>query len=209
MKNETNILELTGKVVSRFVYSHTVLGEEFYTYDLAVERTSSVVDTLQIMVSARLINVEQDLIGKFVEIKGRFQSFNDGHGHCKLYSFADEITVLDGAATYKNRLHLRGFICKPSIYRKTPLGREVTDMCVAVNRQYGKSDYLPCISWGRNARYAEGALQVGDELEICGRVQSRTYSKKITETQSEERIAWEVSVSRLTKLADGGVVDAR
>ena len=198
---ENNKVSVIGKVISEFTFSHEVFGEGFYILEVAVNRLSDQADIIPLMISERLIDVKQDYRGQTIEAIGQFRSYNR-HEETKNrlvlsifvreYSFMEEFTDY----TKTNQIFLDGFICKEPIYRKTPLGREIADLLVAVNRPYGKSDYIPCIAWGRNARYAS-QFEVGSRLRIWGRVQSREYTKKISETESEKRVAYEVSVSKL------------
>ena len=186
---ENNQVSLVGEIVSDFEYSHEVYGEGFYLVELSVSRLSDFVDYIPIMVSERLINVEESYIGQQVYIGGQFRSFNrhdEKRNRLVLTVFAREIELTDNEDAM-NQIFLDGYICKDAIYRKTPLGREIADLLVAVNRSYGKSDYIPCICWGRNARFASG-FEVGTHVQIWGRIQSREYVKKITETQIEQRI---------------------
>ena len=153
------------------------------------------------MVSERIIDVEADYIGQLVYISGQFRSFNrheERKNRLVLSVFARELEILDPDCDEDagNQIFLDGYICKEAIYRKTPLGREIADLLVAVNRSYGKSDYIPCICWGRNARFAAG-FEVGTHVQIWGRIQSRDYVKKLSETQVEQRTAYEVSVSKI------------
>ena len=200
---ENNQVSLVGEIVSDFEYSHEVYGEGFYLVELSVSRLSDFVDYIPIMVSERLINVEESYIGQQVYIGGQFRSFNrhdEKRNRLVLTVFAREIELTDNEDAM-NQIFLDGYICKNAIYRKTPLGREISDLLVAVNRSYGKSDYIPCICWGRNARFASG-FEVGTHVQIWGRIQSREYVKKITETQIEQRVAYEVSVSKIDFLDD-------
>ncbi|MEE1304300.1 MAG: single-stranded DNA-binding protein [Agathobacter sp.] len=200
---ENNQVSLVGEIVSDFEYSHEVYGEGFYLVELSVSRLSDFVDYIPVMVSERLINVEESYIGQQVYIGGQFRSFNrhdEKRNRLVLTVFAREIELTDNEEAM-NQIFLDGYICKDAIYRKTPLGREIADLLVAVNRSYGKSDYIPCICWGRNARFASG-FEVGTHVQIWGRIQSREYVKKITETQIEQRIAYEVSVSKIDFLDD-------
>ena len=190
-----------GEVASKFTYSHEVFGEGFYMVDVLVKRLSSSEDRIPLMISERLIDVTKDYTGEFIMVSGQFRSYNrheEQKNRLVLSVFVREVEFideeLDGAKT--NHILLEGYICKKPIYRKTPLGREIADLLLAVNRPYGKSDYIPCICWGRNARFA-GGFSVGDRCEIWGRIQSREYMKKISEDQLEKRIAYEVSVSKL------------
>lgn len=199
MKNlENNKVNIAGVICSNFNYSHTILGEKFYIADLEVERTSGKVDIIPIMVSDRLIKIE-DLTGAFVEITGQFRSYNkhiNGISKLSLTVFVLDFEVLENVIYNNNKIELIGNICKEPTYRVTPLGKEIADVLVAVNRDYNKSDYIPCICWGRNARYV-GDLSVGTKINISGRVQSRTFMKKIDENTYEERIAYELSASKV------------
>lgn len=161
-----NQVNVYGEVISDFTFSHEVYGEGFYTLQLSVRRLSNVFDTIPLMVSERLIDVKQDYRGKFIEASGQFRSYNrheENHNRLVLSMFVRDIRVDDepGECEKPNHIFLDGYICKVPVYRKTPLGREIADVLLAVNRPYGKSDYIPCICWGRNARFADG-FQVGD-----------------------------------------------
>lgn len=199
MKNlENNKVNIAGVICSDFNYSHTLCGEKFYIADLEVERTSGKSDIIPIMVSDRMIKIE-DLTGVSVEITGQFRSYNkhiDGKSKLLLTVFALEIEFLENFTYNNNNVELIGYICKEPIYRTTPLGKEIADVFVAVNRYYGKSDYIPCICWGRNARYV-GNLDIGTKISIAGRLQSRTFLKKIDEETTEERVAYELSASKV------------
>jgi len=203
---DNNQATLSGKIVSPFRFSHEVFGEGFYLFDLSVGRLSDSSDTIPIMASERLLNIHEDQIGKFAEINGQFRSYNyhtENRNRLLLSVFAREITLSDDetAITKPNSIFLDGYVCKKPIYRKTPLGREIADLLLAVNRPYGKSDYIPCICWGRNARFAD-SFAIGGHVQIWGRIQSREYQKKLSETEIEKRIAYEVSVSKLDYLED-------
>ena len=198
---ENNQVSIMGKIDTGFTFSHQVFGEGFYVMDLIVKRLSDSEDRIPVMVSERLLDVTQDYVGEYIEIHGQFRSYNRHEGvknRLMLSVFAREIRFLDEFTDYTrtNQIFLDGYICKPPIYRKTPLGREIADLLLAVNRPYGKSDYIPCISWGRNARFASG-FTVGTRVRIWGRVQSREYTKKLSETECEKRVAYEVSISKL------------
>jgi single-stranded DNA-binding protein len=198
---ENNQVSIVGEIVSDFKFSHEVYGEGFYMVDVSVSRLSNFVDYIPVMVSERLIDVTKDYEGQFVYITGQFRSFNrheERKNRLVLSVFAREVELMDGITDEDacNHIFLDGYICKESIYRKTPLGREIADLLVAVNRSYGKSDYIPCICWGRNARFASG-FTVGTHVQIWGRIQSREYVKKISETEVEQRTAYEVSVSKI------------
>lgn len=198
---ENNQVAIVGEIISGFTYSHEVYGEGFYMVEMSVSRLSDFVDFIPVMISERLIDVTADYTGCYVYVGGQFRSFNRHEEHKNrlvLSVFAREIEFLDETSDEcaSNQIFLDGYICKEAIYRKTPLGREIADVLVAVNRSYGKSDYIPCICWGRNARYAT-SFQVGDHIQIWGRIQSREYVKKINEDEIEQRIAYEVSVSKV------------
>lgn len=174
--------------------------------DVMVKRLSNSEDRIPLTISERLIDVNQDYTGEFIKVSGQFRSYNrheEQKNRLVLSVFVRELEFvdeeLDGAKT--NHILLEGYICKKPIYRKTPLGREIADILVAVNRPYGKSDYIPCIAWGRNARFA-GGLEVGAHLQVSGRVQSREYTKKIGEEEVERRVAYEVSVSKIDLVED-------
>ena len=193
---ENNQVSLVGEIVSDFEYSHEVYGEGFYLVELSVSRLSDFVDYIPVMVSERLINVEESYIGQQVYIGGQFRSFNrhdEKRNRLVLTVFAREIELTDNEDAM-NQIFLDGYICKDAIYRKTPLGREIADLLVVVNRSYGKSDYIPCIAWGRNARFVKD-LGIGEKVEVQGRIQSRKYQKKINADETETRIAYEISLS--------------
>ena len=169
--------------------------------ELLVKRLSDSEDRIPVMVSERLLDITQDYVGEYIEIQGQFRSYNrheEKHNRLVLSVFVRELRFIDEDEEFlpTNQIFLDGFICKPPVYRKTPLGREIADVLLAVNRPYGKSDYIPCICWGRNARYAS-AFMVGGHVLLWGRIQSREYMKRISETESEKRVAYEVSVSKL------------
>lgn len=196
---ESNLVTLSGEVVSGFQYSHEAFGEQFYTVELQVRRLSDACDIIPLLISDRLVDVTKDYIGTFVTVTGQYRSYNrweDGKSKLLLSTFVRDFNVVDAVEENKNCIELDGFICKEPIYRKTPLGREVADIIVAVNRPYGKSDYIPCICWGRNARYAS-RMQVGDKIKVEGRIQSRMYQKRFSNTHMETRTAYEISVGKI------------
>ncbi len=198
---ENNRVSVVGEVASEFTFSHEVFGEGFYLTTILVNRLSDQIDEIPLMVSERLMDVNRDYRGGIIEATGQFRSFNRHEGNRNrlvLSVFAREINFPEdySDSTKTNQIYLDGFLCKAPIYRKTPLGREIADLLIAVNRPYGKSDYIPCIAWGRNARYAS-SFEVGSRIRVWGRVQSREYTKKISEEEVEKRIAYEVSVSKL------------
>lgn len=202
---ENNKVCMAGEIVSDFRYSHEVFGEGFYLVDISVNRLSEMADVIPLMISERLIDVNQDYTGQRISVIGQFRSYNRHEGtrnKLVLSIFVRELEFIDELPeeqSLSNMIVLDGYICKTPIYRKTPLGREIADILIAVNRPYGKSDYIPCIAWGRNARYS-ASLEVGSHLVVWGRVQSREYSKKIGEEEMEKRIAYEVSVSKIEVL---------
>lgn len=201
---ENNQVSIMGKIATGFTFSHQVFGEGFFVMDLIVKRLSDSEDRIPAMVSERLVDVTQDYVGEYIEISGQFRSYNrheEKHNRLVLSVFAREVRFIgqDEDAIPTNQIFMDGYICKPPVYRKTPLGREIADVLLAVNRPYGKSDYIPCICWGRNARYAS-AFTVGGHVLIWGRIQSREYVKKLGENQTERRTAYEVSVSKLEYL---------
>lgn len=209
---ENNQVTIVGEIVSDFTYSHEIFGEGFYMVDVRVIRLSDSTDIIPLMVSERIIDVKSSYIGEYIEALGQFRSYNrhdERKNKLVLSVFVREINFLEEEEAQRcssdnsrtNQIYLDGFICKAPIYRKTPLGREIADLLIAVNRPYGKSDYIPCICWGRNARYAS-AFEVGARCEIWGRIQSREYVKKMNEEQTERRVAYEVSVSKLELLTE-------
>lgn len=204
---ENNQVTVMGEIVTPFSFSHEVFGEGFYLVSLAVSRLSDQVDIIPLMISERLLDVTQDYRGRTVEAIGQFRSYNCHEGvknRLVLSVFVRELNFLEEFTdcTKTNQIYLDGYICKEAIYRKTPLGREIADILLAVNRPYGKSDYIPCIAWGRNARYASG-FAVGARVKVWGRVQSREYTKKLNETECEKRVAYEVSVSKMECETEG------
>ena len=203
---ENNKATLSGEIVSDFEFSHEVYGEGFYTTMLASERLSGEKDIIPIMVSERIIDVKAEWEGRFMRVNGQFRSYNkheNGRRHLELSVFVREFEEIEfeheepGSGNDENRIFLDGYICKEPKYRETPLGREITDILLAINRSYGKSDYVPMICWGRNAVYASG-LEVGTRLRIEGRIQSREYQKRISDDETETRVAYEVSISNMT-----------
>lgn len=203
---DNNQATLSGKIISPFRFSHEVFGEGFYLFDLSVGRLSDSYDIIPVMASERLLDIHADQIGKYAEINGQFRSYNyhtENKNRLLLSVFAREVTLSDEepASLKPNSIFLDGYVCKKPVYRKTPLGREIADVLLAVNRPYGKSDYIPCICWGRNARFADN-FSVGGHVQLWGRIQSREYQKKLSDTETEQRIAYEVSVSKLDYLED-------
>lgn len=202
-----NQVTIAGEVVSEFTFSHEVYGEHFYIVNIAVCRLSNSYDVIPVMVSERLIDVTSDYRGCVLQVSGQFRSYNrheENRNRLVLSVFAREAVLAsqeDEDEQNPNHIFLDGYVCKHPVYRKTSLGREIADVLLAVNRPYGKSDYIPCICWGRNARFAD-KFEVGSHIQIWGRIQSREYQKKIAEDQYEKRVAYEVSVSKLEYIAE-------
>ena len=199
--SENNVVTISGRVTSGLKYSHEIYGEGFYHFFLEAPRLSDSSDNISVTISERLIGSRELAIGSLVNIEGQFRSYNSfGESGSKLLLtvFARELEYIeeDSQLRNSNKIFLNGFICKKPIYRSTPFGREITDLLIAVNRAYNKSDYIPCISWGRNARFCSG-LNVGDNIRIWGRIQSRSYQKKMPDGTSVARVAYEVSLSKL------------
>lgn len=197
--SDNNVVEVMGKIVSQVTFSHEVYGEGFYSFTIEAARLSDNADLLPVTISERLIDKELLTIGTVVDIKGQLRSYNNYNNKKNklvLTIFVRQIEIIQEQVEINpNQIFLNGYICKPPIYRVTPFGREIADILVAVNRAYNKSDYIPCIAWGRNAKFA-GNLKVGENIKLWGRIQSRKYQKKNGE-DVEEKIAYEVSISKL------------
>lgn len=208
---ENNRVCIIGEVVSEFTFSHEVFGEGFYIANVSVNRLSDMVDIIPLMISERLIDVTKDYRGRKIEVSGQFRSYNRHEGvknKLVLSIFVRELRFIEDdevpeEQSKSNQIFLDGYVCKPPIYRKTPLGREIADILVAVNRPYGKSDYIPCIAWGRNARFCQN-IEVGTQVKIIGRVQSRQYEKKHEDGTVETKTAYEVSVCSLEVINEEG-----
>ena len=198
---ENNYLVLIGKIISDKTFSHEIYGESFYVFNLEVPRLSGNEDIIPITISERLIANFDLTIGRKVVIEGQFRSYNsyeNEKNRLVLTVFAKDIIDYkeEQEENVSNEVVLNGYVCKKPIYRKTPFGREISDILLAVNRAYNKSDYIPCIAWGRNARFCEN-MEGGTEVKIVGRVQSRTYEKKFEDGRTEQRVAYEVSIGSL------------
>ena len=200
---ENNHLILVGKVTSEKVFSHEIYGESFYVFNLEVPRLSGNADIIPITISERLILEKELEIGDKVAIEGQFRSYNSYENEKNrliLTVFAKDIRYIseeeETSEKVSNEVTLVGFICKKPIYRQTPFGREISDILLAVNRAYNKSDYIPAIAWGRNARFCQN-IEVGTKVKITGRVQSRNYEKKLPDGTTQTRTAYEVSISSL------------
>lgn len=202
MENITtnNTAKVCGIVEDEIVFNHEIYGERFFTFTLKIPRLSGNYDKIKIMVSERLLSDDRLNIGDFVEINGQFRSYNsneNGTNKLILTVFAKDIShTQQDECKNPNLLYLNGYICKEPVYRTTPFGREITDLLLAVNRTYNKSDYIPVIAWGRNARYCKN-FKVGDNIKIWGRIQSREYQKKINDDETITKTAYEVSINKL------------
>ena len=207
MENGNNFIDIGGRITSEFTFSHEIYGEGFYRFDVEVDRLSGAGDILPVTVSERIVDRETMVMGQAVRINGQIRSYNsyveaDKRNKLVLTIFARDIELMANVADDNpNDVYLDGYLCKPAIYRTTPFGREISDLLVAVNRSYNKSDYIPCIAWGRNARYA-GKLTVGDRVRLWGRMQSRQYQKRFESGEVLEKTAYEVSVSKLELVTD-------
>lgn len=191
-----NQVVIEGEIVSEFVYDHEVKGERFYEVYVSIPRLNSEnKDIIPCIVSERIIDVKRDYTGVPIMVYGQFRSHNRDH-KLLLRLFVLDFDWLPELTIHKNmsRIVLRGYVCKPPVYRVTPKGREITDVMLAVNRPYGKSDYIPCVCWGRNAVFSSGFV-VGDPVEIEGRIQSREYKKWFADDTYETRITYEVSAT--------------
>ncbi len=196
-----NEVKITGMIVSDFMYSHTIFGERFYTVEVMVYRLSEITDRVPLLISERLIDVSECYLEKWVSVDGELRSYNrfvDGKNRLILTVFVQNFDCVgdEEKEIGINHIYLDGYICKKPVYRRTPLGREIADLLLAVNRSYSKSDYLPCICWGRNARFM-GQCQVGDHIRLWGRIQSRAYQKKLDSDEIVRRVAYEVSINRI------------
>ena len=194
-----NKIYLEGQISSDLQFSHEMYGEGFYTFNLEVPRLSDAKDILSVTVSERLIGGMELKGGSEVIVEGQLRSYNkfvDGANRLILSVFARNVEFCIEKSKNPNQIFLDGYICKQPVYRTTPFGREIADMLLAVNRSYNKSDYIPTIAWGRNSRFCQG-LQVGDNIRVWGRLQSREYEKKISETETVKKVAYEVSISKM------------
>lgn len=201
---KNNKVYLMGEIVSEAVFSHEVYGEGFYELFVKVMRLSGQADIIPVTISERLIQGNDLKVGSEICALGQFRSYNkleNGKSRLMLTVFVREI-VAEPPTKNPNSIVLSGYICKPPVYRTTPFNREIADLLIAVNRAYNKSDYIPCIAWGRNARFVQN-LKVGDRVALSGRIQSRGYQKKLNETESVSMTAYEVSVSKLAAFEAG------
>ena len=206
IKEDTNLVNLRGELDNDLEFSHEIFGEKFYNTKIKINRLSESYDVLPITVSERLLQDIDFENNKFVSVVGQLRSYNkniNNKNRLVLTVFAREIKQLESVEDSKdpNSIFLDGYICKSPVYRKTPLGREITDLLVAINRPYNKSDYIPSIVWGRNAKFAK-SLKIGDRIQMWGRVQSREYEKKIDDGQVLKKVAYEVSISKIKKTSE-------
>ena len=219
---ENNYLTLVGKVTGEKKFSHEIYGERFYVFNLEIARLSGNADIIPITVSERLATDEMLVQGKSLLVKGQFRSYNsydNEKNRLILTVFAKDVVELEenneeeeNEMTKKdmvtNEVVLVGYICKKPIYRQTPFGREIADILLAVNRAYNKSDYIPTIAWGRNARFCQN-LEVGTKVKVVGRVQSRMYEKKYEDGTVENRVAYEVSIGSLEVVEENDTVETK
>lgn len=204
VKEETNVVNLRGELSENLEFSHEIFGEKFYNTTIKINRLSDSYDILPITVSERLLEDIKIEEGNLCSILGQLRSYNknvDNRNRLVLTVFVREIKTIEAENKDPNSIFLDGYICKEPVYRKTPLGREITDLLVAINRPYNKSDYIPSIVWGRNAKFAKG-LKVGDRIQMWGRVQSREYEKKGEDGNSIKKVAYEVSISKIKKMSE-------
>lgn len=202
-RNQSNVVELMGEVAGLPVFSHEVFGEGFYIFEMLVPRLSDATDLLPVMVSDRMCSIESIQPGNMYAITGQFRSYNkheENKNRLMLSVFALEMNpVEEEEFEAVNTIKLEGYVCKGTEHRITPLGREIADLLVAVNRPYGKSDYIPCIAWSRSARFVS-ELEVGTPIKLSGRIQSREYRKTLGNGETETRVAYEVSISRIERM---------
>lgn len=202
---ENNIVKLGGIVSEDLELSHELYGENFYKFYMDIERLSGQKDKIPVIISERLIDINNFKKGLVIKLEGQYRSYNqmisENRSKLVLTVFVKELEIdpKEERVTTLNELTMIGTICKQPIYRKTPLGREIADILLAVNRAYNKSDYIPCILWGRNAKFSE-KLNVGEDVQIVGRIQARGYEKKFPDGTSENRVAYEVSVSKFERI---------
>lgn len=205
-----NKIYLEGKVLSGLEFSHEMYGEGFYTFNLEVQRLSDAKDVLLITVSERLIAGMEIIVDAELIVEGQLRSYNkfiEGANRLILTVFARDITPCLEKSKNPNQIYLDGYICKQPIYRTTPFGREIADMLLAVNRSYNKSDYIPTIAWGRNSRFCK-QLEVGDNIRVWGRLQSREYQKRVSESELIRKVAYEVSISKMERINKNDSIDS-
>lgn len=203
MEESGNIIHLRGQICENLQFGHELFGEQFYVTTLRVPRLSGAEDFLPITLSERLLMDAPLAVGNELCLEGQLRSYNkvvEGAGRLLITAFAQRL-IPPSDDENPNHVQLTGALCKPPSYRTTPFGREIADLMLAVNRSYGKSDYIPCITWGRTARYAAN-LKIGDKVQLAGRFQSRNYQKQLPDGTTLNKVAYEVSVSRLTALKE-------
>ncbi len=198
---EYNNVKLQGNIISDKIFNHEIFGEKFYKFELEVPRLSDAVDIIPILVSERLLGNDEMKLNTYIYVEGQYRSYNDqndSNHRLVLMVFVKSYNKINGIdlTMSQNEILLNGFLCKPPVYRTTPLGREIVDMLVAVNRAYNKSDYIPVIAWGRNAKFCKD-LKIGQNIIVNGRIQSRQYEKKFPDGTVQKRKAYEVSLNKL------------
>ncbi|MEG0842950.1 MAG: single-stranded DNA-binding protein [Romboutsia sp.] len=204
VKDDTNLVNLRGEISEDLEFSHEIFGEKFFNTNIKINRLSNSYDVLPMTVSERLLEEVDYKNNKTVSVLGQLRSYNksiNNKNRLVLTVFVREIKPCEDENKDPNSIFLDGYICKAPVYRKTPLGREITDLLVAINRPYNKSDYIPSIVWGRNAKFAK-SLKVGDRIQMWGRVQSREYEKKVDEGNLIKKVAYEVSISKIKKMSE-------
>ncbi len=202
VKDDTNLVTLIGHIENDLEFSHEIFGEKFYNTKIKIDRLSESQDILPLTVSERLLEEVDLKEDNLFKVLGQLRSYNkniDNKNKLVLTVFVREIKPEEDENKDPNSIFLDGYVCKPPVYRKTPLGREITDLLVAINRPYNKSDYIPSIVWGRNAKFAK-SLKVGDRIQLWGRVQSREYEKRSDQGEVSKRMAYEVSISKIKKM---------
>ena len=207
IKDDTNVVYLRGEMDDNLDFSHEIFGEKFYNTKIKINRLSESYDVLPLTISERLLQDIDIRDNNSVNVIGQLRSYNkniDNKNRLVLTVFVRELKQSEEENKDPNSIFLDGYICKAPIYRKTPLGREITDLLVAINRPYNKSDYIPSIVWGRNAKFAK-TLKVGDRVQMWGRVQSREYEKNVENGDPIKKVAYEVSISKIKKLSENNV----
>ena len=198
---ENNRVLLVGTVSEDLTFSHEFYGEKFFNLMVATKRTSGAMDLVPVLVSERAVNSNDSYYGKTVQIMGGYRSRNTDKGNLELNVFANSFEVVADDTKHINEIYLEGLICKTPVFRTTPLGRHISEILVAVNRRYNKSDYIPCITWGRNACFAS-RLDIGAKIAIEGRIQSREY-KKVVDGAEISKVAYEISIGWLHIIENG------
>lgn len=201
---QNNVMQLEGKIIGELSFSHELFDEKFYTFPLSVARLSEKSDVIIITISEKLLQEVNFEINEMVLVTGQIRSynkFNNGRNRLILTAFARNIAPLVEKSEDPNQVIIEGFVCKKPVFRTTPFGREISDILIAVNRAYNKSDYIPVIAWGRNARFSK-SFEIGEKIKITGRFQSRQYEKTINDNEKIKMVAYEVSVSKLDKIEE-------